>query len=119
MGLNIRARSSSDLSLRRGSVQDRRSRLIALRALLLTAGLNDTPTSRQPRPERIAEEVELLVGIVSAPVIIFAIDDLRLLGMKHQPTFGEPLRKRLTQASCLRFAPAVADWVSRPEEYHP
>ena len=77
------------------------------------------PTSHQPRPERIAEEVELLVGIVSAPVIIFAVDDLRLLGMKHQPTFGEPLRKRLTQASCLRFAPAVADWVSRPEESHP
>src|SRR6516225_4022595 len=28
---------------------------------------------RQPRPEGVAEEVELLVGVVSAPVIILAV----------------------------------------------
>jgi hypothetical protein len=66
-------------------------------------------SSRQPRSKRITEEVELLVGIVSAPVIILTVDDLRLLGMKHQPTFSEPLRKHFAQPPCLRFAPAVAD----------
>ena len=39
-------------------------------------------SSRQPRPKRIAEEVELLVGIISASVIILTIDDMRLLRMK-------------------------------------
>jgi hypothetical protein len=43
-GLNIRARSSNDLSLRRGSLHDRSSRRTALRALSLAAGLNETPT---------------------------------------------------------------------------
>ncbi len=52
------------------------------------------PSSRQPRPKRIAEEVELPVRIVSAPVIIFAVDDLRLIRMKRQPTFSEPLLER-------------------------
>ena len=49
---------------------------------------------REPRPECIAEEVELLVGILSAPVIILAVDDLRLLRMKRQSTFSEPLLER-------------------------
>src|SRR5205814_8779538 len=69
------------------------------------------PASRQPRPERIAEKVELLVGIVSAPVIILAVHYLRLLGMKRQPTFSEPLGKRCEQPSRLRFTLAVADGI--------
>ena len=52
------------------------------------------PPSRQPRPKRIAEEVELLVGVVSAPVIILAVDDLRLCGMKLKPAFSKPLFQR-------------------------
>jgi hypothetical protein len=52
------------------------------------------PSSRQPRPIGIAEEVKLLVGILSAPVIILAVDDLRLLRMKRQSTFSEPLLER-------------------------
>src|SRR5215472_4399045 len=67
------------------------------------------PPPRQPRPEGVAEEVELLVGIVSAPVIILAIDDVRLLGMKRQSTFGEPPLKRCAQHLCLLFAPTVTD----------
>src|SRR5262249_54390364 len=47
-------------------------------SLVAAAGLNKTPKvpppPRQPRPEGVAEEVELLVGIVSAPVIILAVD---------------------------------------------
>src|SRR3954447_4631195 len=38
-----------------------------------------SPSARQPRPERIAEEVELLVGIVATSVIILAIDDARMV----------------------------------------
>jgi hypothetical protein len=43
-----------------------------------------SPSARQPRPESIAEEVELLVGIVATSVIILAIDDFRLLRMEFQ-----------------------------------
>ena len=50
-------------------------------------------SSCQPRPKRIAEEVELLVGVVSTSVIILALDDLRLFGMKLKPTFSESLFK--------------------------
>src|SRR6516225_1958065 len=64
---------------------------------------------RLSRPEGVAEEVELLVGVVSAPVIILAVDDVRLLGMKRQATFGEPPLKRCAQHLCLRFAPTVTD----------
>src|SRR5208283_5230636 len=52
-----------------------------------------SPPSRQPRPECIAEEVELMVGMVPAPIIILAEDNLRLLRMKRQPAFREPLLK--------------------------
>src|SRR3954452_7918716 len=48
-----------------------------------------SPSARQPRPESIAEEVELLVGIVPTSVIILAIDDL--LGMKCQSAFSKPV----------------------------
>ena len=54
------------------------------------------PSARQSRPECIAEEVELLVTIGSAPVIILAIDNLCLLWMKRQPAFSEPSLKRRT-----------------------
>src|SRR5215469_16088895 len=67
------------------------------------------PASRQPRPECIAEEVELLVGVISAPVIILAVDDFRLLRMKCQSAFGEPPLKRCAQCLCLSSTAAVAD----------
>src|SRR5712692_11825484 len=41
---------------------------------------------RSPRPKRVAQKIELLVGIRPSPVIILAVDDLRLLRMKLQPT---------------------------------
>ena len=39
------------------------------------------PSARQPRPERIAEEVELMVREVAASVIVLAIDDFRFIRM--------------------------------------
>ncbi len=34
---------------------------------------------RSPRPERIPQEVELLLGIILFPFVILAVDNLRLL----------------------------------------
>src|ERR1035438_2200101 len=39
---------------------------------------------RSPRPKRVARKVELPVWICPSPVIILAIDNLRLLRMKFQ-----------------------------------
>src|SRR5215469_13351386 len=55
------------------------------------------PASRQPRPERVAEKVEPLVWVISAPIFILAVDDFRLLRMKCQSAVGEPLLKRCAQ----------------------
>src|SRR5262252_2965180 len=105
--LNIRARS---LVKRPASdrLSDRLESFVACRRTEHNAK-GTAPASRQPRPERIAEEVELLVGVISAPVIILAEDDFRLLGMKRQSAFGEPLLKRCAQGLCLISTAAVAD----------
>jgi hypothetical protein len=66
------------------------------------------PPSRQPRPEWVAEKIELLVGVVSAPVIILAVDDFRLLGMKRH-AFHKPSLKLCAQRPRLRLTAAVAD----------
>jgi len=42
---------------------------------------------RSPRPKRVAEKIELLVWISPSPVIILAIDNFRLFGMKFQSAF--------------------------------
>jgi hypothetical protein len=57
----------------------------------------------------VAEKVELPIGVVSASVIILAVDDLRLLGMKRQSAFSEPPLKRCAQRPRLRLTAAVAD----------
>src|ERR1700674_852696 len=41
---------------------------------------------RSPWPKRVAQKIELLVWIRPSPVLILAIDHLRLLRMKFQPT---------------------------------
>src|ERR1035438_584558 len=45
------------------------------------------PILRSPWLKTIAQKIELLVRVSPPPVIILAIDDLRLLRMKLQPTF--------------------------------
>src|ERR1700751_5313198 len=37
------------------------------------------PASRQSRPEPVAEKVERLVWVASAPIFVLAVDDFRLL----------------------------------------
>src|SRR5215469_2651114 len=44
---------------------------------------------RSSRPKRVAEEIKFLVRIRPSPVVILAIDDLRLLRMKFQPALPQ------------------------------
>ena len=46
-------------------------------------------SARQPRPKRIAEEVELVIREIPASVIVLAIDDFRLVRMQRQSAFCE------------------------------
>src|SRR3954451_1619151 len=54
------------------------------------------PILRSSGPKRIAQKIELLVRVPPSPVIILAIDNLRLLRMKLQPailqtrSYGRP-----------------------------
>src|SRR5476649_1364318 len=43
---------------------------------------------RSPRPKRVAQKIELLVRVRPSPILILAIDNLRLFGMKltHTPS---------------------------------
>src|ERR1035441_2892991 len=47
------------------------------------------PILRPPRPKRVAEKIELLSRISPSPVLILAIDDLRLVRMKLQSTLAQ------------------------------
>jgi len=59
-------------------VTDRLERLVARRRAERDADPAFAP-SRQPRPESVAEDIELMLGVVSAPILILAVDDFRLL----------------------------------------
>src|ERR1017187_8898691 len=73
------------------------------------------PILRSPRLKTIAQKIELLVRVSPPPVVILAIDDLRLHRMKLQPAFlparGSPLPPP------PRFPPLSAN--ARPQPPHP
>src|SRR5215831_18194413 len=85
------------------------------------------PIFRSSGSERVAQIIELSVGISSAPVIILTIDDFRLGRMKLQPARRKALLKRLLQGHRLFLAATVAeDVIGEPLErycwmmyYHP
>src|SRR6516164_1501565 len=52
------------------------------------------PVLRSPGPKGVAQVVEFIVGIGSTPVIIFAINDLRLTRMKLQAACSKTPFKR-------------------------
>jgi hypothetical protein len=56
----------------------------------------------------VAEKVERLVWIASAPIFILAVDDFRLLRMKRQSAVSEPPLKRCAQRPRLLLTAAVA-----------
>src|ERR1051325_10643419 len=68
---------------------------------------------RSPRPKGIAQKIELLVRIRPPPVIILAIDNLRLLRMKLQPTFLQVVRLSLPEPPGLPTPSCNARWHHR------
>src|ERR1035438_3222645 len=77
------------------------------------------PILRSPRPKCVAQKMELLVRIRPPPVFILAIDNLRLLRMKFQPTLLQT--RGYSRPNLLGFPlrPAMHDGVSSPREFHP
>src|SRR6516164_9505472 len=107
-GLNILARSSRVLSLRRWGVHppdrlpDRLQRSWTGRGQERNAELTTVP-DRRPRPELVAEEVKRLDRIVSPPFCILAVDELCLLRMQHQPAGREAGLQSLVPSPLRRF----------------
>src|SRR5262245_61529291 len=65
------------------------------------------PSFRLPRTKRITKKIELLAWVISSPVFILAIDNLRLLRMKLQPTLLKPLRYSIPNFLSLASRPAL------------
>src|SRR6266436_4246603 len=66
---------------------------------------------RSPRPKRVAQKIELLVRVRPPPVIILAIDDLRLLRMKLQPTLPQTRGSGGPNLLGFRFRSAMHDGI--------
>src|SRR5215472_2500801 len=66
---------------------------------------------RPPGLKAVPKEVEFLVQEVSTPVIILAVDDLRLLRMKLQSALGKALLQRISEFLRLLFTDAMAESV--------
>src|ERR1022692_485269 len=64
---------------------------------------------RSPRLKTVAQKIELLVRVSPSPVVILAIDNLRLLRMKLQPAFLHARANRCSHLLRLRFRPAMHD----------
>src|SRR6266851_9000336 len=62
---------------------------------------------RSPRLKTVAQKIELLVRVSPSPVIILAIDNLRLHRMKLQPAFIHSRGYRRSHLLRLRFRPAM------------
>src|SRR6516225_3232489 len=75
--------------------------------------LSSFPPHRLPGTKLETQKVERNDGKVAPPVCIFAVDDLRLLGMHHQLAGGEAIRQRTPKLPRLLGAPAVTDHIIR------
>src|ERR1019366_1239133 len=69
------------------------------------------PILRSPRPKRVAQKIEFLIRICPSPVVILAIDHLRLLRMKLQPTFPQPRGYGRPNLPGFRFRSAMHDGI--------
>jgi hypothetical protein len=67
------------------------------------------PVFRSPGPKRIAQEIKLLLRIISSPIIIFTVNNPRLLQVKLQSTFRKPLFNRHPKSFRFGFAPTVTN----------
>src|ERR1700676_497576 len=66
---------------------------------------------RSPWPKRVAQKIELLVGIRPSPIFILAIDHLRLLRMKLQSTFPQPRGYGCPNLLSFSFRSAMHDGI--------
>src|ERR1700687_2220052 len=66
---------------------------------------------RSPRPKRVAQKIEFLVRIRPPPIIILAIDNLRLLRMKLQPTLLQAHGYGSPNSLGFRLRPAMHDGI--------
>lgn len=114
--LNIRARSSRALSLRRCKDQLRIVPRIALSAVGLAAGPNETPMppgllAHKSRPESVAEKVELVDRMSASPTFIPAIEPFGLVRMKRQPTISKTRVQSVPKRHRLVLGPTMTDRV--------
>src|SRR5713226_5531703 len=66
---------------------------------------------RSSWPKRVAQKIELLVWIRPSPVLILAVDNLRLLRMKFQPAFPQTRGNRRPNLLGFRFRSAMHDGI--------
>src|SRR5262249_34218302 len=69
------------------------------------------PVFRLPRTKRITKKIKFLIRVISSPVLILTIDNLRLFRMKLQPTLLKPLRYGIPNFLSLAFGPAMHDGI--------
>ena len=67
------------------------------------------PFAHHPRPESVAEKVELKSRMIFASTLISAIDDFRLLRMQRQSAISKPRLKSSPQRRGLVLCAAVAN----------
>src|SRR4051812_48417181 len=77
------------------------------------------PVLRPSRLEGVAEEVERDVFVPPRPVVVLAVDNLGLRGMKLQTALRETTPDRLQHRLCFRLAPAVDEGSSSGGDLHP
>jgi hypothetical protein len=100
------------------SPADRRQRRRARRGKERDPEESSSPF-RQPRPERVAEEVEADAAVLAFAVGVLAVDQLGLLRVECQTAGSEATVDLLPEGACLAFAAAVADdVVGIPFERH-
>src|SRR5260370_35236073 len=66
---------------------------------------------RSPRPKRVAQKIEFLVRVRPSPILILAIDHLRLLRMKLQPTLLQASGYGRPNLLGLRLCSAMHDGI--------
>src|SRR6266404_3081176 len=66
---------------------------------------------RSPWSKRVAQKIEFLVQIRPSPIIILAIDNLRLLRMKFQPALLQARGYGSPKSLSFRLRPAMHDGI--------
>src|SRR3954463_15527020 len=77
------------------------------------------PVFRPSRLEGVAEEVERDVFVLPRPVVVLAVDDPGLRGMKLQTAVRQTTPDGLQHSPRLRLAPAMDERSSRGGDLHP